>query len=80
MKKIYILNNAWNKKLFINFNNLKKYLKEEIFIKMELSKKDIITEISKITLIKFESWDFRQLKYSFKDINIYSLNEYWEII
>lgn len=80
MKKVFILDYNWEKKIFFIFNNLKKYLKEKLFIEINLSQKEIKLEISSLNLEKANSWDFRQFNYSFKDIKIYSLNEHWVII
>ena len=52
MKKVFILSYSWEKILFINFNNLKKYLKENIFPKLNISKKEIKSQISLLTLKK----------------------------
>jgi hypothetical protein len=79
MKKVYVLDYDWKKRIFFLFNNLKKYLREKVFINMKLTNKEINLEISSLHLEKANSWDFRQFYYLFKDIKIYNLKEYWLI-
>lgn len=79
MKKIFILNYKWNKKVFFILNNLKKYLKENIFLDMKLSWKEIKEQISEITFINSKNGDYIQFNYNFKNLKNYSLNEYWII-
>lgn len=80
MKKVFILEYTWNKKLFINFNNLKKYLKDNIFSKLWLSKKQITNEISLLTYKKVTSWEMNNFEYKFWDIKIYIVWDWWTIL
>lgn len=80
MKKVFILDYSWEKKLFINFNNLKKYLKENIFSNLNISKKEITNQISLLNYKKVTSWEWSNFEYIFNDIKIYSIWEYGKIL
>ena len=55
MKKVFILNYSWEKILFINFNNLKKYLKESRDERQESNLNIVLPFLNKIYGTNHES-------------------------
>lgn len=76
MKKIYIVDYNWEKRAFLIFNNLKKYLKEEIFVNFDLTQKQIKNELS---LLIYKKLSFQNFTYKLWNLYIYDILE-WESI
>ena len=76
MKKVYIIDYNWEKRIFLIINNLKKYLKEKIFINFDLTQKQIISELS---LLTYKKLSLQSFTYKLWDLYVYDIWE-WEII